>query len=88
MRILIVSRPFVFHGGVERATAGFLGALVAHGHDVHLLSPPGQRLQEAGRGLLHPAVEGEWSRDHEELHRTPVARSTSGKSAARAAVKL
>jgi len=42
MRILIVSRPFVFHGGVERATAGFLGALVAHGHDVHLLSPPGQ----------------------------------------------
>ena len=42
MRILVVSRPFVFHGGVERATAGFLAALVAHGHDVHLLSPPGQ----------------------------------------------
>jgi UDP-glucose:(heptosyl)LPS alpha-1,3-glucosyltransferase len=42
MRVLIVSRPFVFHGGVERATAGFLEALVAHGHDVHLLSPPGQ----------------------------------------------
>jgi UDP-glucose:(heptosyl)LPS alpha-1,3-glucosyltransferase len=28
---------------VERATAGFLTALVAHGHDVHLLSPAGQR---------------------------------------------
>jgi UDP-glucose:(heptosyl)LPS alpha-1,3-glucosyltransferase len=42
MRILVISRPFVFHGGVERATAGFLAALVAHGHDVHLLSPPGQ----------------------------------------------
>ena len=42
MRILVVSRPFVFHGGVERATAGFLQALAAHGHDVHLLSPPGQ----------------------------------------------
>jgi UDP-glucose:(heptosyl)LPS alpha-1,3-glucosyltransferase len=42
MRILVISRPFVFHGGVERATAGFLEALVAHGHDVHLLSPPGQ----------------------------------------------
>lgn len=28
---------------MERATAGFLQALVAHGHDVHLLSPPGQR---------------------------------------------
>jgi UDP-glucose:(heptosyl)LPS alpha-1,3-glucosyltransferase len=43
MRILVVSRPFVFHGGVERATAGFLEALVAHGHDVHLLSPAGQQ---------------------------------------------
>jgi UDP-glucose:(heptosyl)LPS alpha-1,3-glucosyltransferase len=39
MRILIIARPFVFHGGVERATADFLGALVAHGHEVHLLSP-------------------------------------------------
>ena len=42
MRILLVSRPFVFHGGVERATAAFLEALVARGHEVHLLSPPGQ----------------------------------------------
>ena len=43
MKLLIVSRPFVFHGGVERATAGFLEALVAHGHDVHLLTPRGQQ---------------------------------------------
>ncbi|HET7341756.1 MAG TPA: glycosyltransferase family 4 protein, partial [Methylomirabilota bacterium] len=43
MKILVVSRPFVFHGGVERATAGFVDALVARGHDVHLLSPAGQR---------------------------------------------
>ena len=43
MRILVVSRPFVFHGGVERATVGFVEALVAHGHDVHLLSPRGQQ---------------------------------------------
>jgi UDP-glucose:(heptosyl)LPS alpha-1,3-glucosyltransferase len=43
MRILVVSRPFVFHGGVERATAGFLQALADHGHDVHLLSPRGQQ---------------------------------------------
>jgi UDP-glucose:(heptosyl)LPS alpha-1,3-glucosyltransferase len=42
MKILIVSRPFVFHGGVETATAGFVAALAAHGHDVHLLSLPGQ----------------------------------------------
>lgn len=42
MKILIVARPFVFHGGVERATDGFVRALVEHGHDVHLLTPPGQ----------------------------------------------
>jgi UDP-glucose:(heptosyl)LPS alpha-1,3-glucosyltransferase len=42
VKILVVARPFVFHGGIERATAAFLEALVARGHDVHLLSPPGQ----------------------------------------------
>jgi UDP-glucose:(heptosyl)LPS alpha-1,3-glucosyltransferase len=41
MKLLIISRPFVFHGGVETATAGLLGALVAHGHDVHLLAVGG-----------------------------------------------
>ncbi|MGH7301971.1 MAG: glycosyltransferase family 4 protein [Candidatus Rokuibacteriota bacterium] len=42
MKLLIIARPFVFHGGVERATAGLVGALVDHGYEVHLLSPPGQ----------------------------------------------
>jgi UDP-glucose:(heptosyl)LPS alpha-1,3-glucosyltransferase len=42
MKLLIIARPFVFHGGVERATAGLVGALVEHGYDIHLLSPPGQ----------------------------------------------
>jgi len=42
MKLLIIARPFVFHGGVERATAGLVAALVNHGHDVHLLSPRGQ----------------------------------------------
>ena len=42
MKLLIIARPFVFHGGVERATVGLVGALVDHGYDVHLLSPPGQ----------------------------------------------
>lgn len=42
MKILLISRPFVFYGGVETATDGFVRALVRHGHDVHLLSPPGQ----------------------------------------------
>src|SRR5262249_34952145 len=42
MKLLIIARPFVFHGGVERATVGLIGALVDHGYDVHLLSPPGQ----------------------------------------------
>ena len=43
MKLLIIARPFVFHGGVERATAGLVGALVEHGYDVHLLSPRGQQ---------------------------------------------
>jgi UDP-glucose:(heptosyl)LPS alpha-1,3-glucosyltransferase len=39
MKLLVVCRPLVFHGGVERATAGLLGGLVEHGDEVHLLSP-------------------------------------------------
>jgi UDP-glucose:(heptosyl)LPS alpha-1,3-glucosyltransferase len=42
MKIALIARPFVFHGGIETATAGLLGALVARGHEVHLYSPPGQ----------------------------------------------
>lgn len=42
MKICLIARPFVFHGGVERATAGLVEALVARGHDVHLLSPGAQ----------------------------------------------
>lgn len=39
MKLLVIARPFVFHGGVERATAGLIRALVEHGYDVHLLTP-------------------------------------------------
>ena len=54
MKLFIIARPFVFHGGVERATAGLVGALVDHGYDVHLLSPRGQGPM---RGVtLHPLV--------------------------------
>lgn len=42
MKLALVARPFIFHGGVETATAGLVRALVAHGHDVHLYTPPGQ----------------------------------------------
>jgi UDP-glucose:(heptosyl)LPS alpha-1,3-glucosyltransferase len=42
MKLLLIARPFVFHGGVERATVGLVQALVAHGYEVHLASPPGQ----------------------------------------------
>ena len=42
MKLLIVARPFVFHGGVETATLGLVRALVEHGHVVHLLSAPAQ----------------------------------------------
>jgi UDP-glucose:(heptosyl)LPS alpha-1,3-glucosyltransferase len=48
VKLLIIARPFVFHGGVESATAGLLAALVAHGHDVHLLGP--------GRAAAIPGV--------------------------------
>ena len=49
MKVLIISRPFVFHGGVERATLGLVEALVEHGHAVELLTPPGQ---EPVRGVV------------------------------------
>jgi UDP-glucose:(heptosyl)LPS alpha-1,3-glucosyltransferase len=39
VKILVVCRPLVFHGGVERATAGFLGGLVERGDTVELLTP-------------------------------------------------
>jgi UDP-glucose:(heptosyl)LPS alpha-1,3-glucosyltransferase len=42
VKLAIIARPFVHHGGVETATAGLVGALAAHGHEVHLYSPPGQ----------------------------------------------
>src|SRR5437870_3615467 len=42
MKILVVVRPFSFHGGVETATAGLLRALVERGHDVHVLSTGSQ----------------------------------------------
>jgi UDP-glucose:(heptosyl)LPS alpha-1,3-glucosyltransferase len=42
VKLLVVARPFVFHGGVETATLGLIRALVEHGHDVHLLAPPAQ----------------------------------------------
>jgi UDP-glucose:(heptosyl)LPS alpha-1,3-glucosyltransferase len=70
MKLLIIARPFVFHGGVERATAGLVQALIAHGYDVHLATPPGQvpmpgatlhrlavpRLPRAARALVLAAV--------------------------------
>jgi UDP-glucose:(heptosyl)LPS alpha-1,3-glucosyltransferase len=52
VKLCLIARPFVFHGGVERATAGLVGALVARGHDVHLLSP-GAHVPVAGV-TLHP----------------------------------
>ncbi|HEX6026592.1 MAG TPA: glycosyltransferase family 4 protein [Solirubrobacter sp.] len=45
MRILVIARPFAVHGGVETATSGVLGALVAHGHEVHRAGPGRQRPQ-------------------------------------------
>jgi UDP-glucose:(heptosyl)LPS alpha-1,3-glucosyltransferase len=38
MRVLVIARPWSFHGGVETATAGLLRALVEHGDEVHTLT--------------------------------------------------
>jgi len=38
MKIALICRPFSFHGGVETATAGLLGALRREGHAVELIS--------------------------------------------------
>jgi UDP-glucose:(heptosyl)LPS alpha-1,3-glucosyltransferase len=38
MKLGLVCRPFSFHGGVETATAGLLGALLRAGHQVELIS--------------------------------------------------
>jgi UDP-glucose:(heptosyl)LPS alpha-1,3-glucosyltransferase len=45
MKILIIARPFTFHGGVETATSGLIGALLAHGHEVHRAGPGRQDRQ-------------------------------------------
>ena len=42
MKLLLIVRPFSFHGGVERATTGLLAALAERGHEVHVLSPGAQ----------------------------------------------
>ncbi|MGH7309164.1 MAG: glycosyltransferase, partial [Candidatus Rokuibacteriota bacterium] len=42
MKLLLVARPFAFHGGVEQATAGLVKALVDHGYELHLASLPAQ----------------------------------------------
>jgi UDP-glucose:(heptosyl)LPS alpha-1,3-glucosyltransferase len=42
VRLLVIVRPFLFHGGVERATAGLVAALRDHGHDVEILTSPGR----------------------------------------------
>ena len=43
MKILLIARPYTVHGGVESATAGLIGALIAHGHAVHRTGPGRQR---------------------------------------------
>ncbi len=42
MKLALVCRPFVFHGGIETATAALVAELVRRGHRVDLLSTRGQ----------------------------------------------
>ena len=43
MNLALICRPFVFHGGVETATAGLVGELARRGHAVDLLTTRAQR---------------------------------------------
>jgi len=38
VKLALICRPFVFHGGVETATAGLVGELERRGHAVDLLT--------------------------------------------------
>lgn len=42
MKIALICRPFVFHGGVQTATAGLIAELVRRGHEITLLTTAGQ----------------------------------------------
>jgi UDP-glucose:(heptosyl)LPS alpha-1,3-glucosyltransferase len=42
VKLALVCRPFVFHGGVETATAGLVAELVRRGHRLDLLTTRGQ----------------------------------------------
>lgn len=76
MRILIVARPFVFHGGVETATAGLVQALVARGHEVHRTGPGRQAPQ---RGVVdHPLPLGRWPRAARALALVLAVRRVAG----------
>jgi UDP-glucose:(heptosyl)LPS alpha-1,3-glucosyltransferase len=41
VKLLVVVRPYAFHGGIERATAALVEALREHGHAIELLVPGG-----------------------------------------------
>lgn len=42
MRLALICRPFIFHGGMETATAGLMGELLRQGYDLELLTTAGQ----------------------------------------------
>ncbi len=61
MKLAIICRPFSFYGGVETATAGLMGELLARGHSIDLVSTqaqadvPGARVRRLPI-LRHPSV--------------------------------
>lgn len=61
MKIGLICRPYSFHGGIETATAGLLGALARAGHAVELISTarqpdvPGVPVRRV-RVLRHPSL--------------------------------
>jgi len=43
MKLAIICRPYVFHGGIETATAGLIDELARQGHAVDLITTAGQK---------------------------------------------
>jgi UDP-glucose:(heptosyl)LPS alpha-1,3-glucosyltransferase len=56
VKIALICRPFVFHGGVETATAGLMQELVRRGHAVDLLTMAGQAPVEGVTVRLLPVL--------------------------------
>jgi UDP-glucose:(heptosyl)LPS alpha-1,3-glucosyltransferase len=56
VKLLVVARPYAFHGGVERATVALVQALRDRGHAIELLVPGGAARGPAGIAVRRLAL--------------------------------